>query len=111
MGKKIKIRYSIQNEGYIDTNDLNPYIFCLELSKHTKDSDIFVTANATAAIVPNQALLLKKNQRFFTNRPPVRWDMAFLQQLVLQYRVKINASSVLKVTKSPNEHSRTCNNF
>ena len=65
--KKIKIRYSIQNEGYIDTNDLNPYIFCLELSKHTKDSDIFVTANATAAIVPNQALLLKKNQRFFTN--------------------------------------------
>ena len=35
--------------------------------QHTKDSDIFVTANATAAIVPNQALLLKKNQRFFTN--------------------------------------------
>ena len=65
--KNIKTRYSIQNEGYIDTNDLNPYIFCLELSKHTKDNDIFVTANATAAIVPNQALLLKKNQRFFTN--------------------------------------------
>ena len=63
--KKIKIRYSIQNEGYIDTNDLNPYIFCLELSKHTKDSDIFVTANATAAIVPNQALLLKKSAFFY----------------------------------------------
>ena len=65
--KTIKTKYSIKNEGYIDTNELNPYIFCLELSEHTKENDIFVTANATAAIVPNQALLLKKNQRFFTN--------------------------------------------
>lgn len=65
--KTIKTEYSIKNEGYIDTSELNPYIFCLELSEHTKENDIFVTANATAAIVPNQALLLKKNQRFFTN--------------------------------------------
>tara|TARA_B100001121_G_scaffold181402_1_gene158227 strand:- start:2890 stop:4665 length:1776 start_codon:yes stop_codon:yes gene_type:complete len=65
--KTIKTEYSIKNEGYIDTKELNPYIFCLELSEHTKENDIFVTANATAAIVPNQALLLKKNQRFFTN--------------------------------------------
>lgn len=65
--KILKKKYAIEKEVYKKTKKLNPYNFILELSKFTKQNDIFVTANATAAIVPNQALKIKKNQRFIGN--------------------------------------------
>lgn len=65
--RMVKKNYAVEKEVYKKTKKLNPYNFVLELSKFTKQNDIFVTANATAAIVPNQALKIKKNQRFIGN--------------------------------------------
>lgn len=65
--KVIKSKYSIKNENYIKTNKINPYLFTKELSSISKNSDIIITSNATAAIVPHQSFIIKKGQRFFTN--------------------------------------------
>ena len=65
--KKVKQNYSIENERYPETKKINPYKITLSLSKMSKSSDIILTSNATAAIVPHQAFLTKRNQRFFTN--------------------------------------------
>ncbi len=65
--KKVKKNYSIENESYPDTKKINPYEMTLSLSKMARSNDIILTSNATAAIVPHQAFLTKRNQRFFTN--------------------------------------------
>jgi len=65
--QKVKKKYSIENEKYPSSKKINPYLFTLNLSKVSKNSDIILTSNATSAIVPHQSFLIKKNQRFFTN--------------------------------------------
>lgn len=65
--QNIKNNYSVKNENFKSTEKINPYLFTLELSKMSNRKDVIVTSNATAAIVPHQAFLIKKGQKFFTN--------------------------------------------
>ncbi len=46
---------------------INPYAFIEQLGKHLDADDIVVCGNATACIVPYQALPIKAGQRMFSN--------------------------------------------
>ncbi|NQV76704.1 MAG: thiamine pyrophosphate-binding protein, partial [Bacteroidetes bacterium] len=65
---KIKKDFDVMNENFvIDKKLLNPYIAVNDIFQHSKPNDIFVSANASACIIPFQVARLKKNQRLFSN--------------------------------------------
>lgn len=63
--KRIHNKYGPKFEEFPKVKNVNPYKFTSELSNHLKANDVITFSNATAGIVPNQALVLKKGQRFF----------------------------------------------
>jgi acetolactate synthase I/II/III large subunit len=63
--KRIHNKYGPKFEEFPKVKNVNPYKFTSELSNHLKANDVITFSNATAGIVPNQALELKKGQRFF----------------------------------------------
>ena len=63
--KNIHIKYGPHYEKYPKVKNINPYKFTSELSGFLKNDDVITFSNATAGIIPNQALILKKRQRFY----------------------------------------------
>jgi acetolactate synthase-1/2/3 large subunit len=57
----------VQTKQRKDGPPLNPYYFIELLSEILADDDVVVCGNATACIVPFQALPLRKGQRLFSN--------------------------------------------
>ena len=61
-------RYPVVLPEYWNREHLvNPYCFIDELGRHLPEGRIVVCGNATACIVPFQALPMKKGQRMFSN--------------------------------------------
>jgi len=57
----------VQTKQRTDGPPLNPYYFIELLGGILRDDDVVVCGNATACIVPFQALRLRKGQRLFSN--------------------------------------------
>jgi acetolactate synthase-1/2/3 large subunit len=61
-------RYPVVQPGYADdTQGINPYIFADRLFNAAGETDVVVTANATACVTTFQAAKLKAGQRMFSN--------------------------------------------
>jgi len=61
-------RYPVVLPEYEHKTDcLNPYRFIHDFSKEWKDSDIIVTGNGSACVIPFQCAEIKPNQRLYTN--------------------------------------------
>lgn len=54
-------------EYWESKEDVNPYCFVDELSRHLKEEDIVVCADGTACVVTFQGIIVKKGQRIFHN--------------------------------------------
>ncbi len=54
-------------EYYRKKSPVNPYVFMYELSKHLPDDQLTVTGNGSACVCSFQAMIVKKDQRLFTN--------------------------------------------
>jgi len=63
--KNIHKKYGPNYEKYPKVKNINPYKFTSELSSLLKNDDVITFSNATSGIIPNQALILKKHQRFY----------------------------------------------
>ena len=63
--KNIHKKYGPHYEKYPKVKNINPYKFTTELSSLLKNDDVITFSNATSGIIPNQALILKKHQRFY----------------------------------------------
>ena len=63
--KKIHKKYGPDYEIFPQTKKINPYKFVKSISKSLNNTDVITFSNATAGVVPNQAIRLKKGQRFF----------------------------------------------
>lgn len=46
---------------------INPYVFMDKLSRHLGEGDITITGNGSACVCSFQAMIVKKDQRLFTN--------------------------------------------
>jgi len=57
----------VQDHQRTDGPPLNPYYFIEQLSALLADDDVVVSGDATACIVPFQAMKLRKGQRLFSN--------------------------------------------
>ena len=71
-------RYPVVLPEYWNRDDLvNPYCFVEELGRHLPEDWIVVCGDATACIVPFQALPIKKGQRMFSNSgsAPMGFDL------------------------------------
>jgi len=66
--RSVKKDYDVMKENFIDHKKLiNPYLAIDLVFKNSKPSDIFVSANASACIIPFQVAKLLKGQRLFSN--------------------------------------------
>ncbi|MEJ0055057.1 MAG: thiamine pyrophosphate-binding protein [Bacteroidota bacterium] len=66
--KERVVKYPVCLPEYWDLKEnVNPYCFVDELSKHLKESEIVVCADGTACVVTFQGIIVKKNQRIFHN--------------------------------------------
>lgn len=66
--QRVKKDFDIMNEKFINKkNIINPYFAVNEIFNNAKPTDIFVSANASACIIPFQVAKLKRNQRLFSN--------------------------------------------
>lgn len=54
-------------EYYATDSPVNPYVFMEKLSRHLEEGDVTVTGNGSACVCSFQAMVVKKNQRLFTN--------------------------------------------
>lgn len=54
-------------EYYATNSPVNPYVFMDKLSRHLEEGDVTVTGNGSACVCSFQAMIVKKNQRLFTN--------------------------------------------
>ena len=63
--KKIHKKYGPDYETFPETKKINPYKFVKSISNSLNNTDVITFSNATAGVVPNQAIRLKKGQRFF----------------------------------------------
>jgi acetolactate synthase-1/2/3 large subunit len=71
-------RYQVVLPEYWNRKELvNPYCFFDELGRHLPEGRVVVSADATACIVPFQALKMKKGQRLFSNSgsAPMGFDL------------------------------------
>ena len=61
-------RYPVVQPDYADdTHGINPYVFADKLFDAAGETDVIVTANATACVTTFQAAKLKSGQRMFSN--------------------------------------------
>ncbi|MBB5372951.1 thiamine pyrophosphate-binding protein [Acidocella aromatica] len=66
--QKRRSRYPVVQPEYIDdSRGINPYIFADRLFDEAGETDVVVTANATACVTTFQAAKLKAGQRMFSN--------------------------------------------
>lgn len=66
--QRVKSEFDIMKENFLENKKIiNPYHAVNEIFKSSKPSDIFVSANASACIIPFQVAKLKRQQRLFSN--------------------------------------------
>ena len=66
--RKINQKYpAVQPHHYTPHSPVNPYVFMDRLSQYLDEGDVTVTGNGSACVCSFQAMVIKKNQRLFTN--------------------------------------------
>jgi acetolactate synthase-1/2/3 large subunit len=66
--RTINRKYPVVVPEYTSKNSpINPYVFMERLSRHLEENDIIITGNGSACVCSFQAMIIKKNQRLFTN--------------------------------------------
>ena len=66
--QKVKNDFDVMKESFLENKKIiNPYHAVNEIFKNAKSTDIFVSANASACIIPFQVAKLKRQQRLFSN--------------------------------------------
>lgn len=66
--RNINQKYPAVLSNYYSTNSpVNPYVFMDKLSHYLEEGDVTVAGNGSACVCSFQAMVVKKNQRLFTN--------------------------------------------
>ena len=66
--QKVKNDFDVMKENFLENKiTINPYYAINEIFNNAKSTDIFVSANASACIIPFQVANLKRQQRLFSN--------------------------------------------
>lgn len=66
--RDINQKYPVVLPSYYAANSpVNPYVFMDSLSRHLQEGDVTVTGNGSACVCSFQAMVVKKDQRLFTN--------------------------------------------
>ena len=66
--QKVKSDFDVMKENFLEDKKItNPYHAVNEIFKSAKRTDIFVSANASACIIPFQVAKLKRQHRLFSN--------------------------------------------
>jgi acetolactate synthase-1/2/3 large subunit len=66
--QKVNINFDVMKENFLENKKIiNPYHAVNEIFKSAHPTDIFVSANASACIIPFQVASLKRHQRLFSN--------------------------------------------
>ena len=66
--QKVKNDFDVMKENFLENKKtINPYYAVDKIFNNAKPTDIFVSANASACIIPFQVAKLKRYQRLFSN--------------------------------------------
>ena len=65
--KKLQEQYPVVKKEFYKSKEINPYVLMELIHKYSKDENVIVTSDGTAAVMSSQALKLKKTQRLFSN--------------------------------------------
>lgn len=66
--RDVNQKYSVVLPEYLKKGSpINPYVFMDKLSRHLEEGDVTVTGNGSACVCSFQTMIVKKNQRLFTN--------------------------------------------
>ena len=66
--QRVKKDFDVMKENFLENKKtINPYYAVNEIFNNAKSTDVFISANASACIIPFQVANLKRQQRLFSN--------------------------------------------